>query len=203
MKVTVQALQADLITQLNGKNRGDLETFVADPGTTVTMSVDVLTGADKYAIQLKRLETEGQTFSQENFMVWSNPGNTEWNLQGDQTVQPYFTSDIGENTGAQTLNFELTIDASTPADVYDLEFAIAGKNGDNLFYQDEHFYLAVGMTFWASFPVLNDGDVNTGTWLGYINILSGDWVWSYSLSGWIYLPESNYGESGGWAYILR
>ena len=107
------------------------------------MSVDVLTGADKYAIQLKRLETEGQAISQSNFMVESNPGNTGWNLQGAQTTQPYFTSDIGENTGAQTLSFELTIDASTPADVYDLEFAIAGKSGDNLFYQDEHFYLAV------------------------------------------------------------
>ncbi len=203
MKVTVQALQANLITQLNGKNRGNLETFVVDAGSTVTLSVEVLTGADSYAIQLKRLETEGQANSQDNLMVWSDPGNTAWNLQGEQTIQPYFTSDIASNTGARTVSFDIAIDASTPPDVYDLEFAMAGKVGDNLFYQDEHFYLAVGMTFWAPFPVRDAGIVDTGNWLDFINVLNGDWIWSYSLADWIYMPESNYSELGGWAYFPK
>jgi hypothetical protein len=87
--------------------------------------------------------------------------------------------------------------------VYDLEFAIAGKVGDTIFYQDEHYYLAVGMDFWAPFPIRAEGNVDTGPWLGYINVLADDWVWSYTLAGWLYLPANTVTDSGAWTYILR
>ena len=203
MKVELQPLQADLIEQLNGKTRGQLETFVVEPGATITMSMDVLNGADKWSVQFKRLEKEGQALSQDNFMIWNNPGNAGWNIQGASSAQPYFTTDIGEDTAPTAKSFTLTIDASTPPDVYDLEFAIAGKSGNDLFYQDEHFYLAVGMDFWNRFPVLDQGVVNTGPWLEYINLQAAPWVWSYSLSNWIYLPEDIVTDSGAWTYILQ
>lgn len=203
MKVTVQPLQADLITQLNGNTRGRLETFLVEPGQEVVLSVDVLTGNDTYAIQLKRLETEGQVMSLDNFMTWSNPGNPGWNIQGGSTAMAYFTSDLAENTGPLVRSFTLMVEADTPPDVYDLEFAMAGKVGDTLFYQDEHFYLAVGMSFWGPFPVRAQGIVDTGPWLDYMNVVNGDWVWSYSLNGWLYIKADSISDAGAWSYIPK
>lgn len=55
---------------------------------------------------------------------------------------------------------------------------------------------------WAGFPVEPDGrNVNTGSFIGWIDIGSPPWVWSYSLSRFIYLPEGNVSESGAWSYV--
>lgn len=59
----------------------------------------------------------------------------------------------------------------------------------------------VGLT-WAGYPRDELGNVNTGDWLGYLDVSYGDWVWSYSLSGWLYLPESSVGEAGAWTFVL-
>lgn len=60
-----------------------------------------------------------------------------------------------------------------------------------------------GGATWAGYDVDEGGNVDTTPWLGFINILSGDYVWSYSLSNWMYLPEASVSESGAWIYILN
>ena len=57
--------------------------------------------------------------------------------------------------------------------------------------------------FWAGYPVGNLGDVNTDTWMGWINVYQDPWVWSYPLDGWMYLQESDVTTSGGWMYIYK
>jgi hypothetical protein len=139
----------DLGTQLDGKTRGFLRTFDGVAGQTVTLSVDVAASAELVnptaALQLKRLEKQGQKNSATNFLDWTdaNAGGSGWTKQG--TTDPYFTKEIGAATG--TFSFDLGLKPTTPVDFYDLEFAIAGKddNGDQ-FYQDEHYYLAVVAT---------------------------------------------------------
>ena len=54
-----------------------------------------------------------------------------------------------------------------------------------------------------TFPVRAEGNVDTGPWLGYLNVLAGDWVWSYSLAGWLYLPADMVTDTGSWTYILK
>lgn len=54
---------------------------------------------------------------------------------------------------------------------------------------------------WAGYPVSSAGDADTEGFIGWINVLQDPWIWSYSLSGWMYLPEGNVSESGGWAYV--
>ena len=56
-------------------------------------------------------------------------------------------------------------------------------------------------TLWAGYEVAELGWVDTGTWMGYLNVASGDWVWSASLATYIYLPEDFVSESGAWTYI--
>lgn len=54
---------------------------------------------------------------------------------------------------------------------------------------------------WAGYPVDELGWVDTGTWMGFLNVIAGDWVWSASLATYIYLPESLVSPSGAWTYI--
>ena len=59
---------------------------------------------------------------------------------------------------------------------------------------------------WAGFPVISvDGDftlIDTGDWLQYISV-NGGWVYVHSLSSWMYMPESQVRENGGWGFVLR
>jgi hypothetical protein len=54
---------------------------------------------------------------------------------------------------------------------------------------------------WAGYPMDEQGYVDTGTFLGWINASAGDWVWSYRLSKYLFLPEESVGTGGGWAYF--
>ena len=150
MSVTGEDAILDLGTQLNGKTRGPLKTFVVQAGSSVTMAVEVLDGTEKFAVQLKRLEKPGQEISLENFLVWleNNVPENSWTHQEVENP-PYFTKDNGENggipaDGAGVFTFDLFVASGTPPDVYDLEFATAGKSSaDGRWYQDEHFYVEV------------------------------------------------------------
>ena len=140
----------DLGTQLGGQTRGPLTVFNVEPGNTVTLTMEVLNGDALFAVQLKRLEQPGQLVSLSNFMTWLE-ANLEANPWTRQEVEnpPYFTKDNGVDEGlfgneAGPFSFDLFVDAATPPDVYDLEFAVAGVGlGEQLYYQDQHFYVQV------------------------------------------------------------
>jgi len=55
---------------------------------------------------------------------------------------------------------------------------------------------------WAGYPISNDvGDVDTGTWLGWVNVTHAPWIFSYSLSQYMYIEEAGVTDAGSWAYI--
>jgi len=65
-------------------------------------------------------------------------------------------------------------------------------------------YIRIERERWADYPVTGtDGNVYTGDFLNWINVLERPWIWSYALSSWIYFPEENIGLNGGWAYIPK
>jgi len=144
MEVTLQGLKVDLGTQLTGQTRGPLTTFQAAPGETVTLQITVPGSLNEHAVQLKRLEKEGQLNDVTNRLVW-NEANAAGNIWARQEVTnpPYFTKGPMTNTGTVVHSFDLMIDKATPPDVYDLEYAVAGHDSTGLFYEDEHFYLQV------------------------------------------------------------
>ena len=175
MEVANEDAVNDLGQQLDGSTRGPVKTFVVNAGSTATLSVTVLNGADKYAAQLKRLETGGQLNGVNNQLGWNEanaPANI-WTRQED-TNPPYFTKDAGNDDGiswggqAITYNFDLLVDASTPADFYDLAFVVSGKDGPK-WTQEEHFYLQVlaGLV----------GDLNGDGFVGIadLDIVLGNW----------------------------
>ena len=56
---------------------------------------------------------------------------------------------------------------------------------------------------WAGFPLDETGNADTGGFLGWVNVTYAPWVWSFSLSGWLYLPESLVSPSGAWTYVPK
>jgi hypothetical protein len=56
---------------------------------------------------------------------------------------------------------------------------------------------------WAGFAVDGAGNVNTGGWMGFLNVSDSPWIWSYSLSSWMYIDESFVSSSGSWIYVLK
>lgn len=56
---------------------------------------------------------------------------------------------------------------------------------------------------WSGYTVLENGDVDTGDFLGWINVIHGDWVWSYNEGCYIYLPEEIVSVGGAWLYVPR
>lgn len=56
---------------------------------------------------------------------------------------------------------------------------------------------------WAEYPLDNQGNADTGSFMGWVNVSMGDWIWNYNLAKYIYLPEGNVNLSGAWSYISK
>lgn len=57
---------------------------------------------------------------------------------------------------------------------------------------------------WGPYPISNaEGDVNTGDFMGWLNVTLDPYLYSYTLDAWIYMEASGVSETGGWAYVYR
>ncbi len=56
---------------------------------------------------------------------------------------------------------------------------------------------------WDIYPKDEEGNVDTGEFLGWINVEEGDWIWSWRFHSWLYLPESFVEPSGAWSFLPR
>jgi probable HAF family extracellular repeat protein len=55
---------------------------------------------------------------------------------------------------------------------------------------------------WGEFQIHTDGQsVDTGSFLGWVDISGDDWVYVYALGKYVYLPEVNMSPSGGWLWL--
>ena len=113
-------------------------------------------------------------------------------------------------TGAWTLNINGSDVASGTATVGELDTLNFYKQGtygggttpdfvaiDSLSLSG----IAASVT-WAGYEVSELGWADTTTWMGFVNVLAGDWIWSASLNNWIYMPEGSVGEGGSWGYVI-
>lgn len=141
-------INLDAVNLPGATDRGSIKYYDVVRGSSVALSMDVLDGAAIYAPQQKRLEKGGVLNSASNLLIFTpDPTWTQW---GTPAV-PWFTKDGGNNNGigwtgnVASYVFNLFVDASTPVDVFDLEFtvAIADAAGEPTRYGDEHFYLRV------------------------------------------------------------
>jgi len=58
-------------------------------------------------------------------------------------------------------------------------------------------------TTWAGYDIVNAaGDVDTGDWMGWINVIAKPYIYSYTL-GWIYMEEPDAAAGGAWGYVFK
>ena len=86
--------------------------------------------------------------------------------------------------------------------LHSLANQVTGKNAnESLFNALEASQIEPEGTPWGPYTQDDQGNVDTGTFLGWLNVLKDPWEWSYSLSGYIYLPGDFVTEAGAWTYI--
>lgn len=56
---------------------------------------------------------------------------------------------------------------------------------------------------WGGYPKDANDDVNTGDFLGWLNVRRAPYPYSYSLNQWLYLPENQLSDNGAWLYVLN
>ena len=54
---------------------------------------------------------------------------------------------------------------------------------------------------WAGFPIEDGDNVNTGDWMGWINVTYAPWTYNFALGEWMYMREDRVNENGGWAFL--
>ncbi|MEX0324572.1 MAG: hypothetical protein AB3N33_00650 [Puniceicoccaceae bacterium] len=144
---------------------------------------------------------------------WGNAANVPFIAAGGATVN-YLQANTAGNEGSEngqavegeTLEGVTTANTNIITFTYtagtDIGFAIGTYN--NAFAID-NFVIDVkpaGPTTWAGYDIVQDGYVDTTPWLGWIWVTpDSPWVWSLSLTKYLYLPEEFVGESGAWMYI--
>lgn len=75
-------------------------------------------------------------------------------------------------------------------------------NGENLTSPDA-FDGGPEPVFWNGFGVSVDGWVDTGSWMGQLNVAEAPWVYSTPLSTWLYMPENAVQAEGGWSFVIK
>ncbi len=133
--------------------RGLIPFFTVAPGGSVDLTMNVLDGSDVFAVEIKRFEKAGVLGPVDVDFLTGYGADAGWVAQDDGGTA-YFTStgDTGDAWGGATVphTFTLTVDANTPLNTYDLEYAVAGLGDPDpglgrsgRFYGDQHFYLQV------------------------------------------------------------
>ena len=146
-----------------------------------------LTGEeDTYEIYIR-----GGPFSEQT-QLFAPDGSSEWIMRRSPTVDP--------------LNFIMILMTTTTT--------AENFPGTDFMYSDD-FYLDPdgvnlsspldgGPATWAGYPIVNDaGDVDTGSFLDWVNVLNKPWIYVYNLNKYVYLPEGAVGDFGAWMFVLN
>jgi hypothetical protein len=126
--------------------------------------------------------------------------STEWIL-ADETATGEFRDTPGapfdvETSATLTFNFEYD---GTSAVV----IAFGGYNTDVKIDNISIATIGAGGDTWAGYDIIDGQFVDTGSFLGFLEISSAPWVYSYDFGGYLYLPEGNVSLSGAWGFIPR
>jgi hypothetical protein len=141
-------------------------------------------------------------------------GNIGWNW--DRNNEPesdpgWLDPDRNADSFAQTLglaDWDAFIDAAAERGPGEMPFDLTAyayvnyiREGFNKEPVDPPYvYDGTEFELWGGFVIDEEGNVDTGSLIGWINVLAGDWIWVWSLEKYVYLPESFVTAFGAWSY---
>lgn len=129
-------------------------------------------------------------------VLWQRVDNG-WAIQSLNNLV-YGEEELTENDFSLQTAHAISTDGTTivgyglkPAERFKQGFILKVKSGDSL-------------NEWGGFTGVDDkGNVDTGDFMGTLNVSSAPHVWSFDLGGWVYCDEAHVSESGGWMYFLK
>lgn len=148
---------------------------------------------------------------------WTNPG-------GDFVAAPSATENVAGGTTSSPISYswssaQLVTDVQGWIDSPETNFGwiLLGNETETStkrFYSREHAVanerpqLSISYSLpspgWAGYPISEDEDsVDTGDWIGLIDISAAPWVYTYTLDAYIYAEEEAIDAQGGWIWIAR
>lgn len=60
---------------------------------------------------------------------------------------------------------------------------------------------AAAPTTWAGWDIGEMGVVDTGDWLGMVNVTHSPWIWLYTTESYVYIDPDTVAQDGGWAFF--
>ncbi|MEX0330323.1 MAG: hypothetical protein AB3N64_02765 [Puniceicoccaceae bacterium] len=61
-----------------------------------------------------------------------------------------------------------------------------------------------GFGMWGPWEIIDEaGNVDTGAWMGFVNVAADPWIYSYSLDQWLYVDSNGISSSGSWVYVFN
>ena len=140
----------------------------------------------------------GSTFAEKTVV---KTFNTSGNRENWVTVEGSYLADLTKVDTSGLLNTAMRIEATDGA-------FVSGEKG--LFYVDDVLLTisqgeVVEPPTWAGFDIVDEAEnVDTGPWLGWVNVLARPWIYNYALDSWMFIDEAGVNpQSGGWAYVLK
>lgn len=98
-----------------------------------------------------------------------------------------------------------------------LTYVSAGSNSgpvsvfllDDIYYDPTGFNLdgadlpdgPIGPVMWGGTLLDDNGNVDTGDWMGLVHASTEPWVYSYSIDSFVYIPSSHVTDEGAWTYF--
>ncbi len=58
-------------------------------------------------------------------------------------------------------------------------------------------------TYWGDYEISSNWTVDTGDWLGVLNVYWDPWVYHYKTGNYLYIPQGSPTATGGWTYIPK
>ncbi|MEX0330414.1 MAG: hypothetical protein AB3N64_03225 [Puniceicoccaceae bacterium] len=156
--------------------------FVVASGATATMTISGLVpGAEYYLVYYHGRAEPGQyrqlAFAEDG-QVFGRADNQSAGGSGNVTYSFSFADEAGQIT---------------------IEMTGSGAEGDFAGFSIE--LRTPPPATWAGYTIVDGSLIDTTPLMGWLNIASAPWLYSYSLNKWIYGDESTFGEGGAWLYV--
>lgn len=129
-----------------------------------------------------------------------------WDAATDNVGVVSYDIYLGDNLHTSVAGLEVTLTNLSPATQYTVVVSAvdAAGNDSGLDTSIQFTTLSNPATLhWGGMPADVSGHIDTGAFLGWLNITYTPWLWSYQTNGWLYAPDPGAGFTGTWIHFQR
>jgi hypothetical protein len=120
----------------------------------------------------------------------------------------YYMHRMRYNTeSSQNTDTNGTVSLNAYKGLYDITVKVDGKTYETSITLDENETVSVPVStdgvsaYWGPWPIDDNYWVDTGDWMGWLQVEDAPWIWSQDLAQWLYFPYETTLAGTGWCWI--